>query len=358
MRRLLPYSGLMAMVVALLVRQLLASSPTVYQQFWFEGLFPRVRTVQVFLFGWSPLAGYYLLLGLLLFFVIWRFPRKAFKRMAGWLAYLRRMANLAGWLVFSFLFLWGFNYLDPGMGSRMGIAVASGEQALAEAYLQAMDRAAQKRSKVAQLQDLPHVEALEHEVDMQDLHQSMRQVLADLGYPMEPEVPVRYLRPAGLLRRLGISGIFNPWTGEANVDAAFGPLPRLFTTAHEMAHGYGISSEAEANFAAYLCCLYLDDPLGPYAAEYALWRSLGSEVNKSYPAEVIEALAAAIPAELAADRLAIWQSAMQHQAYFPELTDGLNDRYLKIQGVEAGVEDYNAFVGLYLAWEAARNSSD
>src|SRR5690606_40629206 len=65
--------------------------------------------------------------------------------------------------------------------------------------------------------------------------------------PIDPDIRVQNIKPSGTLRRMSIAGIYNPFTGEANLDNAMPSLPQIFTTAHEIAHGYGITSEGEAN---------------------------------------------------------------------------------------------------------------
>lgn len=134
------------------------------------------------------------------------------------------------------------------------------------------------------------------------------------------------------------------------MDNALGPLQKTFTIAHEIAHGHGVTGEADANFVAYLACVNSGEPLAQYAAEYVLWRHLASEVRSHYPEEVAHQLAAAIPEALRKDREAIWRNHYQYKGYFPEISDAINDTYLKVQGVTAGTEDYDRFVNLYFDW--------
>jgi hypothetical protein len=214
-----------------------------------------------------------------------------------------------------------------------------------------MDRALEHRAQIPEIDSYPSIEEVPLSVSDREIENLVRSILAPLGYPVKSGVNISYLRPEGILRRISVSGIYNPWTGEANVDDALGPLPRIFTAAHEMAHAFGVTSEAEANFTADLACLSSDDPMLRYASEYALWRTLGGEVNRSYPPEVRASLAAAIPEPLRRDRAAIWKNSMRYKGYFPEISEALNDTYLKVQGIEAGVDDYDAFTALYFSWK-------
>jgi hypothetical protein len=349
MRRVLKYFGLWWFVVAMVLRFTLQVFSSLQQGIWFEGVFPFIQKYQYLLCQWLPLPGYTLLIIAMALWLIWRIP-KTFKKRDPWLRFGRRLANLLGGLAASFLMLWGYNYLNTGLDKRLGIERVREPALIADAYIAVMERALANRSKIEGIDEVAHIEAIEWQGTDEDIEQWVRAILEPLGYPAATSITVRHIVPEGTLQRLGILGIYNPWTGEANVESALGSLKTLFTTAHEMAHAFGVTSEAEANFTAYLACLSANDPLANYAAEYALWRSIGHEVNRGYGPEEIAALAAAIPEELHKDREAIWRNASQHTAYLPEVSTAMNDAYLKLQGVSAGVEDYNEFVALYLAW--------
>lgn len=329
--------------------------PSALESVWFKGLFPAVRAGQTAAFSSLPIPGYYAGILLLLGWLIWRLPVKRRKE-ADWKRFARRLANLLGGVAASFLMLWGYNYQDRGMAARMKIERSDRSEKVAEAYLETMKRAMIHRAEIPGIHSFPSVEEVSLTLTDQEIENLVRAVLEPLGYPVKSGVNIVYLKPEGILRRISVAGIYNPWTGEANVDDALGPLPRIFTAAHETAHAFGITSEAEANFAAYIACLSASDPLARYAAEYALWRTLAGEVNRNYPPEVIESLAAAIPQPLRTDRAAIWKNSMRHKGYFPEISQAFNDTYLKVQGVEAGVDDYNAFAALYFSWKRENES--
>ena len=55
-----------------------------------------------------------------------------------------------------------------------------------------------------------------------------------------------------MLSYLGISGIFIPFTCEANVNATLPDWEIPFTACHELAHQRGFAREDEANYVGYL----------------------------------------------------------------------------------------------------------
>lgn len=348
---ILRYAGLWLMFIALFVRFLFSLFPSWFEQFYFNGLFRYIRNFQDGFSTWLPISGYAILILFLLVWLIWRRPTP-WKKSKSWLIFGRRLLNLMGGVVFLFLALWGYNYLDRGLGERLQLKAATDRAQLAQAYLDCMDRAMERRAAIPGIMHFETIEDWDQFPADTTINSWLENELSGLGYPTDARIRVRHIRPDGVLRRMSISGIYNPFTGEANVDNALGPLQKVFTIAHELAHGYGITGEAEANFAAYLACLRSGNPMAAYAAEYVLWRHLASEVNKNYPQETVLALAARIPEVLQKDREAIWKNYYRYKGYFPEITNTMNDAYLKVQGVEAGADDYDLFVNLWFDWAA------
>ena len=349
------YGGLIAAGIALVVRVVFGSE-RVFETVFFQGWFPAVKALQSLLTPIWVIPGYYLMVIGLIFWLMWRFPRP-WRSGRAWLGFFRRLINLLGGVVATFLVLWGYNYAGPDLEQRMNLPERTAEHEPAELYLTVMERAANLRA------DIPGVLDSLSVIDFQPPNDSaivgsVRETLRSYGYPMVNTVRIRRITPPGALRRLGIAGIYNPFTGEANVDAVYGSVLGTFTAAHEVAHAFGITGEAEANFVAYLALIRLDDPMARYAAQYALWRYTAKTVNDLYSEEDRAKLAAAIPKGLFVDRRAIIERTMGYAPYFPELSDAVNDKYLKIQGVKAGVEDYDRFVILYLEWNAMTDSTE
>ena len=78
------------------------------------------------------------------------------------------------------------------------------------------------------------------------------------------------------MRRLGVCGLFSPWTGEAVVDGELAPALLPFTAVHELMHLTGIADEGAANAAAYARCLAAG---GPFADSARLWALRYAEVG-------------------------------------------------------------------------------
>lgn len=267
--------------------------------------------------------------------------------------FFKKISNFCGGVGASFLFLWGFNYADKGFANRIDLPHSDQKINLSSFYLATIDTAMKYRNSINEsFQTIVEVKNIPTD---EEINNWVRNTLIEYHYPTATSVKVNYLKPSGVLLKLSIAGIYNPFTGEANVDNALASLPRIFTAAHEIAHAYGVTSEAEANFVAYLACIQSNNALAQYAASYSLWRQIAFEINQTFTEEERHFLSNQIPTALQNDRKAIIEAQSKHKSNFPLISEAVNHTYLKIQGVEKGAQDYHGFLQLYLRWELSRN---
>lgn len=341
------FPGVILFLIALAIRFVFSLSPQVFETVYFQGAYPIICRIQSFFSFLWILPGYGLMMIAALIWLVWRFPKsKNFKR------FFQRLLNLAGGTAGVFLILWGFNYVDKGLAVRMELPEVAEKIDISRHYLAVMDTAMLHRGRIDEkFETIVEVENLPTDAQ---ITQWVKNTLRSYDYPAVSSVRVQHIKPQGSLLRMSIAGIYNPFTGEANVDAALTSLPLIFTTAHEIAHAYGVTSEAEANFVAFLACKSSENPLAEYAAFYALWRQIATEINKTYTLEERNLLANQIPQKLLSDRIAIYEAQNKHKAYFPELSYAMNDAYLKVQGVEKGIADYDEFLQLYFRWRGMK----
>jgi hypothetical protein len=151
-----------------------------------------------------------------------------------------------------------------------------------------------------------------------------------------------------LLSRLGITGIYSPFTGEANVNTDV-PDPELpFSASHEMAHARGFAREDEANYIGYLACRLHPDPDFRYSGVLAAsLYALGALSRADRAArDRLEALRSpGVRRDL--DALAAWSA--RHRGRVESTARRINDAYLRSQGQAEGVRSYGRMVDLLLA---------
>lgn len=148
--------------------------------------------------------------------------------------------------------------------------------------------------------------------------------------------------------RLGISGIYFPFTAEANVNADV-PAPEMpFSASHEVAHLRGFAREDEASYLGYLACRLHPDPDFRYSG--ALVASLyASQALAAVDPEGSRRLERQRSAAVRRDVEAIRAWVERHRGPAMAMSERVNNAYLRSQGQKEGVRSYGRMVDLLIA---------
>ena len=159
-----------------------------------------------------------------------------------------------------------------------------------------------------------------------------------------------YPRPKGLLfpwilSVQQVSGIYSPFTIEANYNSAMTDYCIPFTMCHELSHLRGFMQEQEANYIAFLACIGSDREEFRYSGYLEGWvycMNVLYRTDYDRWEKVREKLADEVEVDLAANR-SFWAS---YDGTVAEVADRINDTYLKANGQAEGVKSYNRMVDL------------
>lgn len=168
-----------------------------------------------------------------------------------------------------------------------------------------------------------------------------------------------YPEPKGLLvpwilSVQNLSGVYSPFTVEANYNSGMTGYNIPFTMCHELSHLRGFMQEQEANFIAFLSCVYSGEAQFQYSGNLMGWIYCMNVLHKEdYDAweEVRQALAPEVEADLQANH-AFWA---KYDGLAAEVSNQLNDTYLKANGQADGVKSYNKMVDLIVAYYIDKN---
>lgn len=163
-----------------------------------------------------------------------------------------------------------------------------------------------------------------------------------------------YKLPKGLLisplmNYTGITGIYSPFTGEANVNTAILDQSLPATALHEMAHQRGFAKEAECNFIAYLACTLHTDKDFQYSG-YLLAIAYTSQALAKVDYEMLLALNGTISEAVMRDishNNAFWK---QYEGPVEKASSSVNNSYLKANGIQSGTANYGEMVNLLLSY--------
>ena len=166
------------------------------------------------------------------------------------------------------------------------------------------------------------------------------------GYYPRPK-ELRALAP--LFSMMGVSGIYSPFTIEANINGEMEGMEKPFTACHELSHLRGYMDEGEANYIGWLACIGADEPSFVRSGWLIAWSYAGSSLRRVDP-ESFEKIYSSLPEdareELAANH-EFWESRENKAS---EVQDRVNDAYLKSNGLDEGIASYGRLTTMMLMW--------
>ncbi len=342
--------GIILGSLALLIRVL--AGPEWIERYYSRGFFQLFRIFwDTILTSWIPFALLYILLLVLLL----RFARAVYQwwRLRGvkrvW-SLLGGITGFAGWLAFTFLIMWGYNYGRIPVEQKLGLNLQPPDWEVLQGQIE------QQATELAQLrQQIPGItdaalEAASFPLDMEaQLRNGLEEVLSYYNYPVVGAVRGRLVYPKGLFLRFSSAGLYLPWTAEGHVDAGLLHVQRPYIMAHELAHGYGFGDEGTCSFWAYLTAFRVSDPSLNYAIRLGYWRSLAARWLRFDP-DGYQRFRKALPAGIVADLEAINANNASYPDIMPRVRDAAYDSYLKAQGIAEGMQNYGKVILMVEAW--------
>ncbi len=320
------------------------STPRVIELYYSEGLFVFVRLFFDYTLAELPISIAPIIVGLFLY----KMYRNS--RVEGSFLKQTLCASFHTVLILLILFywLWGFNYQRVRLVSRLPIESSSVDVEQLTAWT---------KYELGQLDSI-HIyieRSGQRTLDKEDkfrISTLVKNSMLQFGYRAIGQPRLRTL-PKGMLFRVGTTGFYNLFLGEAVVDGALLDVQLPFVAAHEFAHAYGIAPEGEANFFALVACSKSSVPIDRYSAHLAILRYLLSDLYKA-DQRVYYALYQSMPHFVKQDIDAIRKNYLQYPELFSWFRDLLYDRYLKMQGLDKGLSDYNELVNYYAAWQKSK----
>lgn len=341
---------LAALLAVVLVQQSAALAPGLVERFYARSFYPPVaRTLSrlTAAFAFSAGEALFILFCLLLLSALALFVQRLARRRGEWRALLLTSCRLTLWcsaaLLFVFMLVFGLNYQRPPLVETLGydrrLANADELDAMTRAIVEGVNRNYE-----------------ESHVDSYTTPDTPRVVqILEESYAREPELsnfavegfgPPKAVHFSDALTRLGISGVYFPFTGEPNFNADAPDFERPFSIAHEMAHQRGFARESEANFVAFLVCTRAADPFVRYSG-YRQGFGVAFELYK-LDAERARAMLKGLSAGYREDSQRSARFWLKAGGTAGDLSRRLNDLYLKANRVKSGTKNYGEATALLI----------
>ena len=267
-----------------------------------------------------------------------RFGRRLLFLLACWL-----------WLFAALCWMWNTAYYASTFSQRSGLTARTYTvDELAAVTDHFAQKAGEYSTQVKRDEEGHFAEELEDLFDRSlPIYQNISREFSLLD--MEPVKPKPFLL-SRVQSRMGFTGMYSPFTGEANVnvDAPLCFIPS--TIAHELAHQRMVSSELEASFLGITAGILSDDPAFRYSCYLSGLIDLCNALYPMDPEGWRDIVKRHFTKELAQD----WND---NSAYWAELEGPVDqaagdayDAFLKHNDQELGMKSYGACVDLLIAY--------
>ena len=252
-------------------------------------------------------------------------------------------------LLYCFFYLaWGLNYFRPKFDQRMGWGKIKPDETVFRSFLDSII--------VHTNSSYISVSASDYASIDQKIEESYRKNSKNLGinYPNGSRRPKTMLF-SSFFAKSGVSGYFGPFFNEVHLNYFLLPMEYPFTLAHEKAHQFGITNEAEANMAAFVVCTTSDDQRLQYSGYVNLlvyFLSDGSRLKDIR--DYVKRIEKPVILDLRFQRRH-WQG-LQNRT-LDKMQTAANNAYLKTNHIEEGVRNYNQVVSLVISYYNNQNHS-
>jgi Protein of unknown function (DUF3810) len=264
----------------------------------------------------------------------------------GW--YILRIMQVLALLYSFFYIVWGYNYFRPKIEKRIGWESPKADEMIFKSILDSIIKQTNLNYIPVTLSDYNKIDSL-----VEDSYSRHFRELG-IGYPNGSRRPKTMLLSSFFLK-LGVTGYFGPFFNEIHLDYYLLPVDYPFVLAHEKAHQFGITSEAEANLVAFIVCIKSGDIQLKYSGYQSL---LFYFLKDAYRMKEYREYFSQIDQRVLQDMRFRQKYYQGHENKdLSSMQTAVNNAYLKANKIEKGVKNYDQVVSLVISWYYNSNRS-
>ncbi len=330
----------------------LSFSHNLIENYYSTGIYPFISIVFRWFTGWLAVSVgdmLYLAFGCYLAYLIIRFVVLLFRKKLS-------KAGLCKWLFISVYFclliyilfnaFWGLNYDRKGLINQFNLDTAKYSTAdllkLQHVIITSLNE--NKEQLLIQKINYPsNKELFKRAANYFDSAAKKRDFLA---YKIPSVKPSLY---SWWCSYAGVSGYYNPFSGEAQVNVDMPEFILPFTTCHEIAHQLGYATEDEANFAGFLTATSSGDVLFNYSAYLDVFLYANRELyftDSLLAKESFRQLDTAVKQDIKAYRDFI----LRHSNVAEPIITWIYGKYLKANQQPKGLKTYSEVLTYLIAY--------
>jgi hypothetical protein len=323
-------------------------NPLLVENYYSEAIYPFIAKLFSSLSNIVPFSLWDIFWILIILLVLYGLILVLFSRIRfGW--YVLRVAQAIALLYSLFYLSWGFNYFRPDIEARVGWKSPKADSLIFRSILDSLIV-----NTNASYTNLSSSEYSEIDRLVEESYSANRSELG-IDYPNGRRRPKK-MTFSFFFAKTGISGYFGPFFNEVHINRKLLPMDYPFLLAHEKAHQFGITSEAEANLAAFIICSTSDDMRLNYSGNlFVLLYFLNDATKMKDYHEFIKKI----------DRRVVEDVRFRGKYYdglqnktLEKVQSKANDVYLKSNHIKHVVMNYNEVVALVISWYGRSSEMD
>ncbi len=330
-------------ILALLIfcgTALAGQHPSIIEKYYSRGFYPFIATIFSFFSRLIPFSIWeifwivsFSILAISLLLVLVR------KLKLG--TFLLRLFQILA-ILYSFFYLsWGFNYFRPKIENRSKWSMPAPDEANFREVFDTIISKTNKSYSIIVNSDYKEIDAL--------VEKSFKNnaPLFGINYPNGYRTPKKMIL-SSFFAKSGVSGYFGPFFNEVHVNRFVLPMEYPFVLAHEKAHQFGITEEAEANLAAFIICSGSEDQRLRYSGNVQLLSYFLSDAHQLQDRnEYANKIDSLVKKDILYQRKH-WHSL--ENKTLDKVQTAANNVYLKTNRIKDGVNNYNRVVSLVISW--------
>ena len=241
-----------------------------------------------------------------------------------------------------FYWFWGFNYYRSGINDRLQIAKSKPDTVQFVRVLENLIARTNESYCTFDSITKPEISRL--------VESSYKKNAAflKLDYPQGMRVP-KSISLSSFFAKAGIAGYYGPFFSEVHLNDSLLMIEYPQVLAHESAHQFGITSEAEANFYGWLVCAKSDSKYLRYSANISMINYFLSQGRRLHNyKELVNQITKPVINDIRKVQKH-WESMRNER--IDKAAGKVNDVYLKTNKVEKGIEDYFGVVQFVMDFE-------
>lgn len=245
---------------------------------------------------------------------------------------LKIVINILAATYVLFYFLWGFNYFREDLYHRLKLTKHEPDT---NSFIVQLKKQVENTNK--SWCSFDNWDIQEVDANIEKSYKTIANALK-IHYPAGKR-KAKKITISRFFAQAGISGYYGPFFNEIHVNSYILPVEYPFILAHEKAHQFGITNEAEANFYAWLVCTNSKSKQLQYSANlHVLQYFLFQGYQLDEYADIIAKLDKRVKTDLKIIR-ENWMKLRNEK--IDAAASKVNDLYLKTNKIKKGIEEYS-----------------